>query len=56
MITLVAKCEKCGGRGELYWGFSHRLNSHWWVPCPQCRPEAEQKHPDRETLRFDDET
>lgn len=53
-MKLAAVCEKCQGTGLLYWGRSQTRHCDWYVPCPQCRPNEEQKHPDYETVRFEE--
>ena len=53
MPELVSNCERCGGTGLLYWGQTKWKTKHY-VPCPQCRPDEEQKHPHRQTVIFGD--
>lgn len=54
-VELVSVCDYpgCNGTGLLYWGHSKKLHCDWYVPCPQCRPGEEQRHPHHPTLRFD---
>jgi DnaJ-class molecular chaperone len=53
MIEIVSVCMRCGGTGLLYWGKTYWKTPHY-VPCPQCCPDEEQRHPHRFTVRVGD--
>jgi hypothetical protein len=58
MIALAANCARCGGSGLLLWGTPTLTGKqvHWFVPCPQCRPDEPQHHPRHPTRRLGDGT
>jgi hypothetical protein len=51
----MLKCDKCDGTGLLYWGHSTRIHCDWYVPCPKCRPNEEQRHPHHKTTKLGDQ-
>jgi hypothetical protein len=53
-VELASVCERCNGMGFVYWGRAKWLNCDWYVPCPVCRPNEEQRHPYHRTLRLGD--
>ena len=42
--AMLARCPRCGGTGEVPYGYSNEAG-HWvrdWLPCPVCTPQPQE--------------